>query len=184
MVDILDSLLSLVFGGEIEVDVRPLTTALTQESLKEQLHPYRVDSSNFERIADGRVRRAAAALNQDVVLLAETNDVPNDEEVSCEAKPRDQIEFVIDLFLSSFQQSRVILRPVAAHHTFGDSLSKKAVHRLAIRHRVAWKLITEITQLEPQTSGEFKCLRHSSLHITEERRHLSPRAQMPPIVES
>src|SRR6185312_6069088 len=113
----------------IEVDVRPLATALAQEPLKEQFHPYRVDSRYFERIADGRVRRTAAALNQDVVFLAETNDVPDDQEVSCKAEPRNQFEFVIDLLLRALQKGGVILRPVPADHAFGDSLSEKGVHR-------------------------------------------------------
>ena len=39
LVDILDGLLALFFGGQIEVDVRPLAAALAQEALEEQLHP-------------------------------------------------------------------------------------------------------------------------------------------------
>jgi len=100
----LDGLLSLVFGREIEVDVRPFAPALAQEPLKEQFHPYGVDGRNFKCVADGRVRRTAAALNQDVVFLAETNDVPDDQEVSGKAEPRNQIEFVIDLLLRSLQK--------------------------------------------------------------------------------
>src|SRR5665213_3464651 len=151
LIDVLDGLLTLVFGRKIEVDVRPLAPALTQKPLKEQFHPYRVDSRYFERIADGRVRRTAAALNQDVVFLAETNNVPNDQEVSGKAEPCNQSEFVIDLFLRSLQKGAVILRPVAAHHAFGDSLSEKAVHRLDVRNRVMWKLIAKIIELESQT---------------------------------
>src|SRR5665213_1597675 len=184
LVDVLDGLLSLVFGREIEVDVRPLAPALAQEPLKEQFHPYRVDSRYFERIADGRVRRTAAALNQDVVFLAETNDVPDDQEVSGKAEPRNQIEFVIDLLLRSLQKGAVILRPIPAHHAFGDSLSKKAVHRLAVRNRVARKFIAKVIELESQTRREFKRFRHRSRYIAEQSRHFSPRAQMPPIVES
>ena len=104
LIDILDGLLSLIFGRQIEIDVRPLAPALAQETLKQQLHAHRIDSRNFERIADGRVRRTAATLNQDVVALAELNDVPNDQEVSGKAELRNQSEFMLDLLFRSFQQ--------------------------------------------------------------------------------
>ena len=87
LVDVLNGLLSLVFGRQIEIDVRPFAAALAQEALKEQFHADRIDRRDFERIADSGVRSTAAALNQDVVLLAECNDVPDDQEVSGKAEP-------------------------------------------------------------------------------------------------
>ena len=69
LIDVLDGLLALVFGGQIEIDVRPLAPALAQEALKEQLHAYRIDGRDFERIADGRVRGASTARIRMSLLL-------------------------------------------------------------------------------------------------------------------
>jgi len=48
-------------------------------------------------------RIIADSLTEADHFFAEANDVPHDEEVPCEAEPRDQIEFVIDLLLRPLQ---------------------------------------------------------------------------------
>ena len=67
-VDVLDRLLALVAGGQVEVDVGPLAALLGEEALEEQLHPHRVDRGDRERVADRAVRRRAASLHQDPSL--------------------------------------------------------------------------------------------------------------------
>ena len=100
-----------VFRRQIEIDVRPLVAALAQKALEEQLHADRIDGGDFKRIADGGVGGAAAALHQDVVLLAELNDVPDDEEVSGEAQLGNQRELVLHLLLRALQQVAVSFGP-------------------------------------------------------------------------
>ena len=100
-----------VFRGQIEIDVRPLVAALAQEALEEQLHADRIDGGNFQRVADGGVGGAAAALHQDVVLLAELDDVPDDEKISGKAQLRDQRKFVLHLLLRALQQVAVCSEP-------------------------------------------------------------------------
>src|SRR4029077_8937446 len=80
-IDVLDDLLPVVAGGQIEVDVGPLAALLGEEPLEEQPHPDRIDGGDAERVADGAVRRRAAALAEDAALAAEADDVPDDEEV-------------------------------------------------------------------------------------------------------
>ena len=52
--------------GQIEVDVGPLAPLLREEALEEQLHAYRVDRRDPQRVADGAVGRGAAPLAEDV----------------------------------------------------------------------------------------------------------------------
>ena len=104
LVDILNGLLALRLRRQIEIDVRPLVAALAQETLEEQLHADRIDGRNFKRVADGGVGGAAAALHQNAVLLAELNDVPDDEEVAGKAQLRDQRQLVLHLLFCALQQ--------------------------------------------------------------------------------
>ena len=72
-------------GGQIQVDVRPLATALAQEPFEKELHADRIDGCGLEGIADCRVRVTPTTLNQDIVSLAKLDDVPDDEEISGKA---------------------------------------------------------------------------------------------------
>ena len=60
--DVLDDLLALVAGGQVEVDVGPLAALLGEEALEEQLHADRIDGGDAERVTDGAVGGGAAAL--------------------------------------------------------------------------------------------------------------------------
>ena len=148
LIDVLDGLLALLFRGQIEIDVRPLSTALAQKTLEEQLHADRINGRDLECIADGGIGRTAAALDQNVVAFAELDDVPNDEEVSGKAKLCDQRQLMFHLLLCALHQAAIVLWSIASLHAFCNALSQKAIHRLAIRHRIAWKLIAKIAQFK------------------------------------
>ncbi len=113
LIHVLDRLLALLFRGQIEINVRPFSAAFAQESLKEQFHADRINRGDFERVTDGRVCRAPSPLNQDVVRLAEFNDVPNDEEVSGKAELRDQLQLMCDLLLAHVPKA---LHRASAHN--------------------------------------------------------------------
>ena len=76
LVDVLNRLFSFFFGWEIKVNVRPLTPVFAEEPLKEKLHANWIDGGDFQRIADGGVRRAASALNEDVIAAYSTARCP------------------------------------------------------------------------------------------------------------
>ena len=97
LVDVLDDLFAMIAGGQIEIDVGPLAAVLAEETLEEQLHADRIDGGDFERVADGGVGGRAAALNEDAVMLAVADEVPDDEKVAGEAELGDELEFVLDL---------------------------------------------------------------------------------------
>src|SRR5207302_2065094 len=120
----------------------------TQEALEEQFHADRINCGDFQGIADGRVCRTAAALNQDVVTLAEADDVPNDEEVSGKTQLGNQRKLVFDLLLCALHQAGIILRPIAPQNALFGTLSQEAIHGFAVRHWITWKLIAEVIQLK------------------------------------
>ncbi len=97
LVDVLDGLLALVAGGQVEVDVGPLVAVFVEEALEEEVHADGVDGGDLEGVADDGVGGAAAALDEDVVVFAEADDVPDDEEVAGEAEFFDEGELVFGL---------------------------------------------------------------------------------------
>ena len=56
-----------------------------------------IDVRDAEAVTHRAVRRAAAALDEDAVLLGPADDVPHDEEVAAEAELGDECQFVVEL---------------------------------------------------------------------------------------
>ncbi len=129
LVDVLDGLLALVAGGQIEVDVGPFVAVFVEEALEEQVHADGVDGGDFERVADDGVGGAAAALDEDVVALAELDDVPHDEEVAGEAELFDERELVLGLLLRAL--------PAGLGRAWGRS-GLRCLRRRACAGRCPW----------------------------------------------
>src|ERR1019366_8660074 len=87
----------------------PLAALFAEEAFEEKVHADGVDGGDFERVADGAIGGAAAALREDVVLFAEAHDVPDDEEVTGEMELFNEREFALDL-----KASALVIGPVAA----------------------------------------------------------------------
>ena len=85
-IDVLDSLLSLIPRRKIKIYVRPLSSTLTQEPLKQQLHSNGIDRRNFKCVTDRGIRRTSSSLHQDVVLLAVADNIPDNKKVSGKAQ--------------------------------------------------------------------------------------------------
>src|ERR1700683_1875913 len=104
LVDVLDGALALIAAGEIEIDVRPLTTLLRKKTLEQQFHFDGVNRGDAERIADRAVGGRSAALHQNVLFAAELDDVPDDQEIAGQVELFDEGELVIDLAASAAAQ--------------------------------------------------------------------------------
>ena len=91
LVHVLDDLLTPIAARQIEVDVGPLPALLRQKPLEQQIHLDRIDRRDPEAVADGAVSRRPASLYEDVVLPAEIDDIPDDEEVAGELQLLDEI---------------------------------------------------------------------------------------------
>ena len=97
LVDVLDHPLAPIAARQIEIDVGPLAALFRQEPLEQQIHPDRIDRGDPEAVADGAVGGRAAPLHEDVLLPAEIDDVPDDEEVAGEIELLDEIQLARDL---------------------------------------------------------------------------------------
>src|SRR5437660_6899969 len=83
-VQILDYALTLIAAGKIEIDVWPLAALLRKKTFKKQIHAHRIHRGNAQRIADRTVRSRSAALNQNALLAAEADKVPDNKKVAGE----------------------------------------------------------------------------------------------------
>ena len=130
LVDVLDHLLAPL-RLDVHVDVRRPVTRRGEEPLEEQPEVDRVHVGDAERVANGRVRRRAAALAVDVEPLAHLRDVPHHEEVAGEAEGADHVELVPNL-LPRARYALALGRPVAHPCTLGHQLTQVAllVHAL------------------------------------------------------
>src|SRR5215213_3817135 len=97
LVHILDRALTPVAARQVEIDVGPLAALLGEKALEEQVHADRIDGCDPEAVADGAVRRRPPALDEDVVLPAEIDDVPDNQEVAGEIELLDQVQLTGDL---------------------------------------------------------------------------------------
>src|SRR5438045_2138536 len=83
-INFLDHRLASIAAWKIEIDVGPTFAAFVQETFEHQIVTDRIDRRDPETITNRAVRRAPPPLDHDVVLAAEINDVPNDQEISRE----------------------------------------------------------------------------------------------------
>ena len=96
-IDVLDHPLAAIAARQIEIDVGPLAALLRQKPLEQQIHPDRIDGGDAQAVADGAVGRRAAPLDENPLLAAEIDDVPDDQEVAGEIELLDQVQFALDL---------------------------------------------------------------------------------------
>ena len=146
LVHVLDHALAAVAARKVQVDVGPLATLLREEPLEQQLHPDRIDGRDAEAVANGAVGRRPAPLDEDVVLPAEIDDVPDDEEVAGEIELLDEVQLALDL-----PPRAIVVRPIPFACARLRDLPQERRHRLAARHGVIGKAIAEVRHrvLEP-----------------------------------
>ena len=138
-VDVLDHALAAIAARQIQIDVGPFAALLRQEPLEQQIHGHRIDRRNPEAVADGAVGGAPAALHEDVVLPAEIDDVPDDQEIAGEVQLLDEIELARNL-----RARPVVIRAVPLARADLDHLPQERRLRLAWRHRIVGKPVAEI----------------------------------------
>src|ERR1035437_7229005 len=170
LVDILDDLFAFVAAGEIEIDIRPLAALFAEEAFEEKVHADGVDGGDFERVADGAIGGAAAALGEDVVLFAEAHDVPDDEEVTGEMELFNEREFALDLLAGA-----LVIGPVAAARALAGESAQQAHLGLAFGDGVAGELVAEVGEGELQTRGDFARVGNGFGEVGEEAGHFGGR---------
>ena len=150
LVDVLNDALALIAARQIEIDVGPLAALLREKALEQQVHADRIDRGDAEAVADGAVGGRSAALHEDVVLPAEIDDVPDDQEIAGELQLLDQIELAFDL-----RPRASWYGPVPFARADVGELAQERHLRFARRHRIVGKAIAEIGHRELQPIGEL-----------------------------
>ena len=173
LIHVLDRALAAVAARQVEVDVGPLAALFRQEPLEQQVHAHGIDCCDPEAEAHGAVGGRPAALHEDVVLPAEIDDVPDDEEVAGQIQLLDEIELTRDL-----RTCAIVVRTVALARADLREAAQKRDLRLPGRHGIVGKPIAEIGHrvLEPirQLARRINRLRQ----VAEERGHLRRRLQV------
>jgi hypothetical protein len=174
LVDVLDDAFAPIAARQIQIDIRPLAALFREEALEQQVHPHRVHRRDAQAVADGAVGRRAASLRQDLLLAAEVDDVPDDQEVAGEIELLDQIEFAGDL-----RAGLVVKRPVALARAHQRDGAQKRAGRFARRHREIRKAIADIGHRVLDPIGQRARGGQRRGLVAEQRRHLGRRLQIP-----
>ena len=133
---------ALIAAGQIEIDVRPLAAFFGKKSFEEQFHFHRIDGCDSQRITNGAVCGRAAALHENVVLTAELDDVPDDQEIAFQLRAFRSAEFAFDLPCARL----FVIWPEAFARAFVGAFAEKGCHRFAVGHRIVRELVAKILQ--------------------------------------
>jgi len=170
LVDVLDGALTLIAAGEIDIDIGPLAALLGEESLEQQFHADGIDGGDPERVTDRAIGGRTATLAEDVVLFAETHDVPNDEEIARQIELFDECQFTFHLPLGA-----LVIRLIAQARALVGALSQEGHLRLALRHGVAREAIAQVGEGEFEAFGNGAGVVDGLGQIGEQARHFSGR---------
>src|SRR5438270_3029047 len=96
-VNFLDHRFAPIAARKIEIDIGPPFAALVQKTLEDEIVADRIDRGDPEAITNRAIRGAAPALDHDVVLATEIDDVPDNQKIAGEAEPGDQRELFFKL---------------------------------------------------------------------------------------
>ena len=80
---------------EVDVDVGRLQPFLGNETLEQQIDLGRIDGSNAEYVAHGRVRRRTPALAEDFLLARVANNVVHGQKIMRVFEFSDQAQFLV-----------------------------------------------------------------------------------------
>ena len=147
LIDVLDHPLALIAAGQVEINIRPLAALFREKALEQQLHGDGIHSGDPQRVAHRAVGGRAAALHQDPLLAAVADDLPDDEEISRKVELFNQRQLALNLPGGALAQ-----RPIALTCALQRARAQKRIHALALRHRIAGKFISQISEREFQAS--------------------------------
>ena len=169
----LNHLLAAIAARQIEIDVGPFAALFRKKALEQQIHADRIDSRDPEAVADGAVGGRSAPLHEDVVMAAEIDDVPDDEEVAGEIETLDEIELTRNL-----RAGPIVIRPIALPRAQVGQLAEKRAVGLARRHRIVGKAIAEIGHRVVEPLAERLGRGEPRGQIAKQPRHFFGRLQI------
>ena len=167
-IDILHHLLAAAVL-EIDVDVRRLQPLLGDETLEQDIDLRRVHRGDAEHVADGRVRRRATPLAQDVLPPRPPHDVMHGEEVMRVVQLRDQVQLLAqdgaELVVDALRKISADARPC--------QVLQVLLRGPARRHRLVGIAVLELIERERDTAREAHGLHDRLRRIAEQPRHLA-----------
>jgi hypothetical protein len=149
LVDVLDHTLAALTARQVEIDVGPFAALFGEKPLEEQVHADGVDGGDAERVADGAVCRRAASLDEDALVSAELDDLPDDQEVSRQAELLDDGQFVLELGSHAGRN-----RSVTPSCALEREAAQASVRGLVRGQRKVGKAVSEIGESEPAAFGD------------------------------
>ena len=167
---------------EIDVDVGRLAAILGNEAGEEEIAFFRVHRGDAKAVADGAVRRRAAALAEDFLFLpaGEGDDVVDGEEVARIVEPGDERELfhkpVFDIGRNAFRIS--VLRITLLRSRPGE-IFEMLLGGLAFRHRFVGIFVFEFAEREAAGFGDGEGTGDGVGKILEQPRHLRWGLEMP-----
>ena len=135
---------------EIDVDVGRLQPLLGDEALEQQIDLGRIDRGDAEHVADGRVRRRAAALAQDVLAARVVDDVVHGEKIMRVVELGDQREF----FPQGGAQRLADLAAEICVDAGPGQVFEVLLRGLARRHRLVRILVFELVERKRNAAGK------------------------------
>src|SRR5882724_4268846 len=177
LIDVLNYTLALIAARQIEIDVRPLAALFGKKALEQQLHPDRIDCGYSKRVAHSAVGRRAATLNENVLIAAKVDDVPDDQKVTRKMELLDQRQLAIDLLKRSLVRRHSVRAVVAPSRALIGALAKERVHRLAVGYGILRELIAEILEREAKSRGKLASVRDRLRQISKQLRHCGSRLE-------
>ena len=166
LINVLDDALASIAARQIEIDVRPFAALFREKALEQQIHPDRIHRRDAEAVAHGAVGGRAASLHQDVLLAAEIDDVPDDEEIAGEIELLDQVQLARDL-----RACAIVIRAIAFARPGLRHLAQERRHRFTRRHRILGKAIPEIRHRVFEAIGELARAGNGFRQIDEQPGH-------------
>src|ERR1700731_2584831 len=147
-VNFLDDRFPTVAAWKIKIDIGPAFAAFVQETFENQIAADRIDRCDPKAITDRAVRRAATALDHDVVFATEIDDVPDNQKISGEPEFDDEREFFLELpFHVRADRGVTLLRAEP------DDRSQKRIHAVTGRHWELRKFVADIFQRKCEPFG-------------------------------
>src|SRR5580704_4463717 len=120
LVHILNGTFALVSARKVEIDIGPLAALFRKKPLKKQVHSDRIDGGDAKGVTDGAIGGGTASLDENVVLAAEANNIPNDQEIAGKFELFNERELSVDLFARAH-----IRQSVASNHALVSALAQE-----------------------------------------------------------
>ncbi len=173
LVHVLDHALAPGAARQVEIDVGPFAALFGEKPLEEQVHAHRIHGRNPEAVADGAVGGRPSALHEDVLLPAEIDNVPDDQEVA------DEIEFCNEIQLTCHLRARPVVEgPVPIAGADLRDLPEERDLALPVRHRICRKAVAQVAHAELQAIGQLARGVHGLGAIGKQPGHLGGRLQV------